>query len=302
MHTLYPDFCYLKIPPLIYSEAKKFIVSTYAGHVLALTEDFRTEFKDMLSTLTDSHQECKVRRKKNIPVDLEGWKYSSQVEESLIKESQTFRNGITLTLSFTTKGNQGVWRTNKGEIVLSLHHHKDLVPTTPNEFLFDLFHILQSLRHELCHVVQTLLNLSVYGRNWGASGLPNSRVKVSGYSIDGYKLLRTEYPPRLPHVLRDIEYYPRLEDEVNKFLFYMQGVEDNRNLRKEAVRLYIDMNHENIDNLYKGENLSREQKKRNRVLQRKSNFFSTLCERQPRKYKDACSKFIKALHDVGYLK
>lgn len=64
------------------------------------------------------------------------------------------------------------------------------------------------LRHELMHVSQTVMS-----SNAVEAGLPSPKTRSGVYSSNGYAYRKK----RLIHALRDIEFYPRLQDEIQAF-------------------------------------------------------------------------------------
>lgn len=88
------------------------------------------------------------------------------------------------------------------------------------------------LRHELMHVSQTVMS-----SNAVKAGLPSPKVQTKVYSSNGYAYRKK----RLIHALRDIEFYPRIQDEIQAFaqtgVFTREEIHQRVGNREFFVRL-----------------------------------------------------------------
>lgn len=136
-------------------------------------------------------------------------------------------------------------------------------------------HIHSTARHELQHLVQSQIKFMKekpgdIRREEG--GLPSKKIRNVEYNIHGTPTSSIQGKERQEHALRDIEFYPRLSDEVQSFRNRYQYRKDNDKyeLAKEWVGL---------------------------IGSESSSFFKQLRENAPNKWKKAIKEFFKAIGD-----
>ena len=327
MQCLMTPYTFLKAPPVMHEKALDFVVEKYAGHVLAQTIERINELNiecnkgndwvkgrtKELREITDFCKNMGVKSKKyktrsytHIPINLEGWEYAEHLCLESIKHDYRWNTkGIKVILDFKGhKTRTGVWK-DRGELQVDIpfaDFRKG--PRDLDRFKDHLAILSRRLRHEMAHVAQTFIGLGSERIREG--GLPSPDIRPDhtchrGYQFDPERLRfkRT----RLRHPLRDIEFYPRLDDEIQDFMWELRDIEDDPEIRKRAIRLILCGRDEDDSNLLYGpsDDLEDTKRRHQRYCQRQPRTFRQLRYQQPEKYQEACRKFVKALHEIDFL-
>lgn len=167
----------------------------------------------------------------------------------------------------------------------------------------DLEGVKQTARHELQHVIQTFA--MEYKQTELEFGLPPVKIREKEHDIHGLKLQDQKSNDRLEHRLRDIEFYTNLTDAVDEFRRLLNNLPSK--LHKDALKAYIHLI--DINDLDKNLNNNEYFKNKNSWNMKKilldriykaanNNFFDTLKDARPAKYRKAVIEFIKAFPNL----
>lgn len=152
-------------------------------------------------------------------------------------------------------------------------------PRGPKAFQREIERIEETLAHELVHVGQSLIAI-LHGTR---GGLPGKGIRDPGYSPEGWSRGKAR-PKQLEHPLRDIEFYPRLGDEVRSFKRVIGEVPPV--YRTEALRRWV------------AEPISREAVKvLDQLRVQPTEIFLQLKEHSPDKWRKAVTEFYKKVED-----
>ena len=188
---------------------------------------------------------------------------------------------ISAILSFTQHTKRGgQWRPFDRELQVDTPFSGSY-PENLDVLVMGIHRIQSVLKHELQHLGQTLLEVmtQVNKDKQHTLGLPSKGVRDTEHDPDGLPVSHSK-GDRQPHALRDVEFYPRFEDEINKFKEEIRGTPKDKwsNLFKTWVDLTMS------------------------PLERRgfpSEFFLMLKKSQPAKWKKAVKEFLKALEGEG---
>jgi hypothetical protein len=136
------------------------------------------------------------------------------------------------------------------------------IPLTVKSFQQDLMEIRGTLQHELRHVAQTLLGM-LSGK--ATSGFPSESIQILAPS-------RGKQPD---HALRDAEFYTRLEDDVQSFVYLVKKNAPLSDYR-ESLRGWVGLS--------------------SKSPQGSSEFFRKLKKHQPDKWRKAVTEFTKRVN------
>jgi len=225
-------------------------------------------------------------------------------------------NFIQLHITETDLPFLGSWEENSYKLTISLSNY--LSPLSTNEYKNFKAHILETIIHELSHMMQTLVSWSSQAKSQSA-GLPKTKSRTKHYNPSGFLLelnrkinsienklipivskipylqrqekFQTQHKVntlslelqdlrqkahalRLKHPLRDIEFYPILQDEVS---YFKRDVLPNfpKSSIPNAIRAYISLPSPFQDYI------------------KPSPFFENLKDFYPDKFKLAISYFVK---------
>ena len=163
---------------------------------------------------TRTAKEYSTTAKKVFPIDLTGWKYLSETGFS-VKEATTKLNAegwgrINCILDFkghATRG--GMWLPSERQLEVDVHHQK---PHDMGELEKGILQIKGVARHEVQHAGQSYLRVLRGLKE--VLGLPGDELRNPHYP--------DPFNQEQPHALRDVEFYPRLEDDVEEFLSHLK--------------------------------------------------------------------------------
>lgn len=245
-----------------------------------------------LRTYTGKAKAYSTSAKRVFPIDVAGWRYVKAGDPT---PASVGWDKLTAVLDF--KGTQhkgGHWAGEERELLVELgsgsvsgYVRTSEQARTVAEFRYGLSEMLRILRHELRHVGQDVL-AAIHGVSEDA-GLPSRSTRDLEYGSSGRKLdapvdergrtlMRT-------HPLRDVEFYTRLGDEVDRFVRFSRKIP--MNLRRDALRSWVGaLDEEVLDP--NGERVSAPQE-----------FFAMLKRHEPGKWRKAVAEFYKAVADAG---
>ena len=316
MQTFDSPYMFLKVPPVMYREVRDFVYRKYCGHILGQAEAEIAEIKtydwatneyrkNKVETLEGIREEClkytdkakvyKTKSRTQIALNLDGWEYRDQVFEEKI-EGWLYDGGIKVSLHFNThKKRTGCWKEVDRWLQVDVPRYD---PINAERLRSRLLRLNRTVRHELAHFAQNLLG---YGTMVGGftAGLPSRHIRDYEFCYSGYKWKGSRRFQQF-HALRDVEYFPRLDDEIQMFYHTMKGIEDP-DIMLRAVKLSTGQL-ERGPQLYPDyHELNGEQEDQFLYCRDGTRFFSSLKYEQPEKYRDAVRKFTKAMHVVGLL-
>jgi len=195
---------------------------------------------------------------------------------------------------------------NLGELVISS------VDLSGQELLenkiLDFIHQLKEVtEHELIHAMQSYLNIVPQP----SAGIPSKKMQQNqlDYDEDDLELYSDEVTNKdygdVIHPLRDVEFYTRLKDEINRFNKLKQLLP--KQLVKLYAKLFVDGLHEKEfpDTIFEFLSTLPNDKERKQTLDflkkhepknyTDLEFFRMLKKYQPKKYEKACKEFFKAV-------
>jgi len=206
----------------------------------------------------------------------------------------------------------GEWSPSQWELRVKVR------PITPDRydvkrFKSDLHEILRTTRHETQHMGQDLLRLILQLPE--DAGLPGYQLRTPGYDPSGspsgtpgkrpsgdLPLEEEDTYQRILHPLRDVEFYTRLADEVDRFKsWHDEWVEAEKNPDPYHQRPKIPINEgiwRKAIRRWVGYEPSSGVSRRYDLPQT-SQFFEELKKWQPDKWKKAVKEFLKALKAKG---
>jgi tRNA nucleotidyltransferase/poly(A) polymerase len=173
---------------------------------------------------------------------------------------------ITCSLNFVSHHTRGgIWFWYKRELEV------DAPTVRPRNLaaLQDAFAtILGVLTHEMKHVGQDLLRIIQMLQE--DAGLPPRKVRRPNFDPEGHPRNRNLKPNRLDHALRDVEFYPRVGDEVLDFLQAASRV--SKSEQRELAKNWVTV---------------------------RSSFFVQLRKKDPAKWRKAVNEFVKEIQTSG---
>jgi hypothetical protein len=259
---------------------EKAVVSTrgYIKRALKSMDNEIKELKEVIVPLQLFEKECrkyssrakryKTKAQKKFPIDLEGWRYLDALERGFekVKPTKKFNtlakwlkdeewDEIKVTFNFKPyTGSYASWFGLLKDMRVDLAEIDEWTKESFDEALDD---ILQSLRHELQHVGQDILEdlLSLEAAGTPALPLPVPRARV-------------------PHPLKEEEFYPRVADEIDEFMGHIKHPIFDMNDPKQLRELFDEW-------VIEGE------------------FFEELRTKHPAKWRKAVKEFVKGLRARG---
>jgi len=226
-----PKLAGLFEPPPVFTEAlQKFLVQHYAALVKngEAPEDVRVAAAKF-AKISDSHE---------VELDLSNWKYLEMLPPHMRGSETVGPLGDIVTpfpaieIHIRTIPDQDVKYTGKwirkNWVLDFIIPESWLVPTDMNSFVLYVRRVLMLARHEATHVAQTILD-EIKLAGYGDIGEPSRKHKIPGSHYTGVVPVENipmtglskdqleridEERVALPHHLRDIEFYPRLNEIV----------------------------------------------------------------------------------------
>lgn len=191
---------------------------------------------------TDGNQ----RRNKiegRVEVDLSGWRYLTPEEQKRAPEilAEKHFNILSLTMFFAAQHAKwdGVWSEAACRIQVDAPAgDSGRIPSVAS-VRTNMHNLLGTVWHEVQHAGQSILRLVKSLPEIG--GLPSKSlrdpaVRPTGLPLDAKPLLR-QRDRRIPHHLRDIEFYTNLGNDVRGFIKNLRSVPDA--LREDYFKFYV---------------------------------------------------------------
>lgn len=150
-------------------------------------------------------------------------------------------------------------------------------PLTVEGFRLGLTWLVETVRHEVQHVGQTLLGV-IQGLTEEA-GLPSRSIR--DLSVDTNGNPRVEGQPQQDHALRDVESYTDLTDAVDALMRLVRRVDPRE--RADAVREFVALPSGRAQQITP------------------NSHFKTWKTKAPEKWRKAVSEFVKAIGERGVL-
>lgn len=222
-----------------------------------------------------------------LPVDLSGWRYG------YMETPANWRTCFLIASPKEGKDRVGYWDPERHAVVLFLGG--TLEPKTVMELRFYQDHVRATLEHELVHMTQWLMrSLHVLP---SMPGLPSKRRRPpKAYDEHGNLIGWSKMPSgeaeswMEEHALRDIEFQPRLKDEIDAFRSAASKIaRRNRRLLLRAWLLPIDK--------AKPAHPTKEWWEA-ALLATDHTFFELLYSNDRMKWRDAVTKFLKSVEDL----
>jgi len=263
-------------PPAMLKTIGQWVSQVFAGHTLVqvkalllwhgLQEDPTPTEQVAIVELKLLQRECekytkvgktyRTRAQKDFAVDLKRWRYVSDIErqQDIASVERDWEN-IKVILNFKRyRRSVGEWRRGKKQIRIDARELNFLKKGWVEQFHHALSETLRTLRHELQHVGQDIIT--------EALELPSE----AGTPAEELGLAKPTRG-RKPHPLREAEFYTRLADEIEQYVYHVRRHGNKR---------------EHFDDWIK----DRE-------------FFKALRRKEPAKWRKAVEEFTKGLSDRG---
>ncbi len=267
-------------PPETFKEIVSWAQQQYSNHILWLMEKdgIHDEILERKCHSKDAIQpESILNKNKLFKLDNKDWKHSNLFKWDSNKHIQF----IVKLEDNPNQSRGGYWLRNY-TMILNLQ-----IPTIENlstkPYLFERFmwKIEQSILHELIHAVQTYISED----DSDLEIRPDEKDKEFGLPSEHIRSKRDprgfgDGEPRLQHALRDIEFYPRISDQIYELKKYLKIFPESTT--KTVIKAFI--------------GASRKSKLP------VSDFFVTLKEKAPDKWKKAVKVLVAQLYKDGYLK
>lgn len=131
----------------------------------------------------------------------------------------------------------GVWLESKRELQVDAKHTS---PLTVKEFYEGIDWLMETARHEVQHVGQSLLG-EIQGLP-EIAGLPSKALRDP--SVDPHGISQTTNKPQTDHALRDIEFHTDLTDSIRQFTRLVRSVRPHD--RADALRQFVGLPPKNL--------------------------------------------------------
>lgn len=290
-------------PPEMSRAVVAWVQAVYAGHVLDRVlkvlevdpQDGDAEFlqRAVEEDLEGSYRKVRAYKTKastTLAVDVDGWVYlekerarrkamgadltQGDIEARL--RSHGWAGGLTVVLDFvgkTSRGGQFDPNTKTLEVGV-----RDPDPHTVTAYRKARDEMARTTMHEMRHVAQFLLRDLLGLRN--EAGVPDRQIRDPLLDARGRPQSPAYWSKEQPHALRDIEFQPRLGDEVVRFLREVRDVPEP--LWRDFLRAWV------------GQARPRPawSPGPRRPVWEVSEFFSILKGRHPAKWREAVTEFV----------
>jgi len=228
---------------------------------------------------TSKAKEYRTKASATIPVDLRDWNYLKRHSPKEVQEKlkRLGLDKIRVVIDFRgKKGRGGQWHFHKRELSLEVTLFRYTSPTGTTvstlppdlkNFSIAMGRIEQTTRHECQHVGQGALQ--VIQETPAAPGYPSPSTQ-------------NKNPEEKEHALRDVEFHPRLADDLYQFEEATKNIE-NKGIKRLVAKVWV--------GAATPQEISRIQDSTGSGYQ-VSNFFSMLKKNEPQKWKEAVKKFM----------
>lgn len=163
----------------------------------------------------------KSSKKTTVPIDaaaLAGWRYADRIPaDADARLSAAGMGSITVELNFKSRQTiGGQWDRTTATLEVDTPTYSGLpYPTDVAAFRDGIDRMRKTIRHECQHVGQDVLRILVGLPE--VAGVPPRDIRDPAYNPSGTST-RTPNAPRQRHELRDIEFFTRIQDEVDEFV------------------------------------------------------------------------------------
>jgi len=225
-----------------------------------------------------------------LPLLLSNWKYLTPEKKKLLYQwfkEELIEDSIEVRINALSADPSVFGMYNFETNIMEVAIHKYDVAYL-NQFKYGL-HINQTTaKHELIHALQFILTkLTRLDRKKNIAGLPPKNVRKKDIDLYGRKD-KTKSMPDTHHMLRDIEFYTNLTDEVNDYLFFA-NYERTPKMKEQLAKLWIGS--ENMYNKLKQHLLDTAKQEPAQVVYSIRPFFMKLKNHDPERYQKAVKVF-----------
>lgn len=182
-----------------------------------------------------------------LDVDLSGWKYLDAKKQQLFnnwKKEDLIDQFITCNIVFVDGApkNHGEFYSNTNTINIFINSNST---NTDNikEFRYNIEDIKRTVRHELQHYGQMLLNSLIRvgpvrpGSRGNGAGLPSNKIRSKEQDYFGRMLSPNSSYISTDHQLIDSEFYTNLSDSIDRFINTSKYIPHN--LLKEFAKVWV---------------------------------------------------------------
>ena len=217
---------------------------------------------------------------------LSGWRYSDRLPDDIdARLAEAGLSSVHIELNFNPRQTfSGQWNrtTSTLEVGIPRYGAGLLYPLTVDEFRDGIRRLVGTIRHESQHVGQDVLRVAVGLQE--VAGLPpadtrNLRYDPSGVDPNSY------HRQQQPHALRDIEFFTRIQDEVDDFV--SMSVRIPPASRRRAMDVWTAFPVPPVDKSEFG------------LVIRPREFFSDLRSEQSAKWRRAVAEFVRGVEEAG---
>ncbi|NBR67757.1 MAG: hypothetical protein EBT79_10895, partial [Actinobacteria bacterium] len=217
---------------------------------------------------------------------LGGWRYADRVPaDADARLSGAGLDSITVELNFVprqTVGGQWDRTTSKLELDIPKYNGGIPYPMDATEFRDGVERLRGTIRHECQHVGQDVLRVLVGMADVG--GIPPRDTRDLSYNPSGTSLA-TPPRPRQDHALRDVEFFTRIQDEVDAFVRVSRRIPPEA--RRRVMRVWTGVDRGVIRQSEFG------------IPFRVMEFFGSLRLEQPAKWRRAVAEFVAGVEAAG---
>jgi hypothetical protein len=238
---------------------------------------------------TDVAAPVKSIKRTDIPVNaktLSGWRYSDRIPDDIdARLAQEGLSTIHVELNFNPRQTiAGQWDRTTATLEVDIPKYGAGLPypLTVEEFRNGIKRLVGTIRHESQHAGQDVLRVAVGLPE--VAGLPPRDVRNLRYNPSGID--PNPYNDRLPHTLRDIEFFPRIQDEVDDFVRTSNRIPPAA--RKRAMDVWVALLPAGFI-----------EKSEFGLVIRPREFFSELRVSQPAKWRRAVAEFVAGVEAAG---
>lgn len=253
-------------PPITQKEITQWVQEMYLSHILWMMQQRGDKVSQIKRGKLIANTPINLKTDypyKSFKLNTSGWKY-----ESLATDEPYYIN-----VTIAPESNGGArWMGNIN--LLMVNHEPPTEINDPAHIVYLLNQLTSLIEHELVHASQSYFSQIGFG-------LPSKSLRTKR---DPYGYLRNPTTnkrlqrPRQTHTLRDIEFYPLILQEINKFKRFVdlkRIVSPDYDINK-AVKIFVGL----------------KERERNYLI---SNVFKKLRQHSPSKWRKAVKELISAL-------
>jgi hypothetical protein len=288
----------IEAPPKMLEDMNRKITLVYAGLVLSNLSSIEEKYKNIKTKKLEKEilkittHPLKLKEDLIMPIDLDlsGSRYENKIKDKNIPD--------TLTICFTTSpsnvNNRGLFDFETNQITIYIDNFNVFTNVfSLSQFNSGLAKLKETGRHELQHYCQWLFSTLV--NNKQIHGLPPKKVRTNDVYLPQAK------QAKVPHSLRDIEFFTNLKDSIEKFKRDMTKI--NPSFKKEFAKMYVgdknnffEVMHDDIENDKKLTSEQKEKEIKDLIAFIKPRPpFDVLIKKDFNKWKLACKIFWKEI-------